>query len=42
MSPEEVRQHADRLAPLQAVFWTPWQALAWAVHSGGMVQFSIG
>jgi hypothetical protein len=32
MSPEEVRQHADRLAPLQAVFWTPWQALAWAVH----------
>jgi hypothetical protein len=32
MSPEEVRQHANRLAPLKAVFWTPWQALAWAVH----------
>jgi hypothetical protein len=32
MSPEEVRQHADRLAPLKANFWTPWQALAWAVH----------
>jgi hypothetical protein len=32
MSPEEVRQHANRLAPLKAIRWTPWQALAWAVH----------
>jgi hypothetical protein len=32
MSPEEVRQHANRLAPLKADYWTPWQALAWAVH----------
>jgi hypothetical protein len=32
MSPEEVRQRANRLAPLKAYYWTPWQALAWAVH----------
>jgi hypothetical protein len=32
MSPEEVRQHANRLAPLKANRWTIWQALAWAVH----------
>jgi hypothetical protein len=32
MSPEEVRQHANRLALMKAERWTPWQALAWAVH----------
>jgi hypothetical protein len=34
MNPAEIRKRADHLAPLQlqAVYWTPWQALAWAVH----------
>jgi hypothetical protein len=32
MSPAEIRKRADSFNPMKAERWTPWQALAWAVH----------
>lgn len=32
MNAVEVRERANSFDPMKAVHWTPWQALAWAVH----------
>jgi hypothetical protein len=32
MSPAEIMKAADSFNPMNAVYWTPWQALAWITH----------